>query len=292
MEWANLIVPSVISIIGFVVTYLSMCKQFKDSIKQQLTEEQRKVYLDTYVDVEKIVTTNEIIFEPQYYDELVSHKAIIKLAASNAVIGAYSDYMRFVFDVACPAWKWISANHPESCKDNFEYVYDEDGNEHEIAHITEDIFKQGEALEQHGHEVQYFGMEHEGRCVGNRVNAYTSDMDFHGGSKLSKLTYPIKTIYSKEARVQLRKVLDDFKPDRKRYVIAMFVPSLCIMLGTTRTYLGVLACASLVNIAVALIAMVGCMSIDVPVIYLSHHNRKEVCILRPEPKVVKISPKL
>ena len=71
----------------------------------------------------------------------------------------------------------------------------------------------GEALEQHGHEVQYFGMEHEGRCVGNRVNAYTSDMDFHGGSKLSKLTYPIKTIYSKEARVQLRKVLDDFKPD-------------------------------------------------------------------------------
>ena len=75
------------------------------------------------------------------------------------------------------------------------------------------IFKLGEALEQHGHEVQYFGMEHEGRCVGNQVNAYTSDMDFHGGSKLSKLTYPIKTIYSKEARVQLRKVLDDFKPD-------------------------------------------------------------------------------
>ena len=68
------------------------------------------------------------------------------------------------------------------------------------------IFKLGEALEQHGHEVQYFGMEHEGRCVGNRVNAYTSGMDFHGGSKLSKLTYPIKTIYSKEARVQAEKV--------------------------------------------------------------------------------------
>ena len=75
------------------------------------------------------------------------------------------------------------------------------------------IFKLGEALEQHGHEVQYFGMEHTGRCVGNRVNAYTSDMDFHGGSILSKLTYPIKTIYSSEARKQIRKVLDDFKPD-------------------------------------------------------------------------------
>lgn len=75
------------------------------------------------------------------------------------------------------------------------------------------IFKLGETLEQHGHEVQFFGMEHKGRCVGNRVNAYTSDMDFHGGSKLSKLTYPIKTIYSSEARKKLRLVLDDFHPD-------------------------------------------------------------------------------
>lgn len=75
------------------------------------------------------------------------------------------------------------------------------------------IFKIGEWIEKNGHEVQYFGMEHTGRCVGNRVNAYTSDMDFHGGSILSKLTYPIKTIYSSEARKQIRKVLDDFKPD-------------------------------------------------------------------------------
>ena len=75
------------------------------------------------------------------------------------------------------------------------------------------IFKLGECLVSKGHEVQYFGMEHDGRCVGNRINSYTSDMNFHGGSKLSKLAYPIKTIYSKEARVQIRKVLDDFQPD-------------------------------------------------------------------------------
>lgn len=75
------------------------------------------------------------------------------------------------------------------------------------------IFKLGEYLERQGHEVQYFGMEHEGRCVGNHAEAYTSDMDFHGGSKLSKLTYPIKTIYSSEARKKIRLVLDDFRPD-------------------------------------------------------------------------------
>lgn len=75
------------------------------------------------------------------------------------------------------------------------------------------IFKLGDYLKNQGHAVQYFGMEHEGRCVGNAVDAYTSDMDFHGGSKLSKLAYPIKTIYSFEARKKLRLVLDDFKPN-------------------------------------------------------------------------------
>lgn len=75
------------------------------------------------------------------------------------------------------------------------------------------IFKLGEHLVSQGHEVQYFGMEHDGRCVGNRVNSYTSDMDFHNGRKLAKLTYPVKTIYSSESRKKIRLVLDDFQPD-------------------------------------------------------------------------------
>lgn len=75
------------------------------------------------------------------------------------------------------------------------------------------IFKLGEQLKALGHEVQYFGMEHEGRCVGNNAEQYTSDMDFHGGSKLKKLTYPIKTIYSTEAKKKMSIVLNDFQPD-------------------------------------------------------------------------------
>ena len=75
------------------------------------------------------------------------------------------------------------------------------------------IIKLGKALEEQGHEVQYFGMEHPGRILGNRVGAYTSNMDFHGGSKLAKLTYPLRTIYSAEARRKIRLVLEDFQPD-------------------------------------------------------------------------------
>ena len=60
------------------------------------------------------------------------------------------------------------------------------------------IFKLGDYLMSQGHEVQYFGMEHEKRCVSNHVNAYTSNMDFHNGSILSNLSYSIRTIYSIE----------------------------------------------------------------------------------------------
>ncbi|MBP5291049.1 MAG: glycosyltransferase [Lachnospiraceae bacterium] len=75
------------------------------------------------------------------------------------------------------------------------------------------IFKLGDYLKKLGHEVQYFGMEHEGRMVGNEVEAYTEDMDFHGGSRLVKLTYPIKTIYSVNGRRKIRQVLDSMQPD-------------------------------------------------------------------------------
>ena len=67
------------------------------------------------------------------------------------------------------------------------------------------IFKLGAYLQSQGHPVQYFGMEQEGRIVGNRVESYTANMDFHGGSKLAKLLYPIKTIYSVEARKKIRR---------------------------------------------------------------------------------------
>ncbi len=74
------------------------------------------------------------------------------------------------------------------------------------------IFKIGKHLIEQGHEVQYFGMEHEGRIVGNRLEEYTEDMDFHQ-SGLSRLFYPFKILYSREAKKKLLKVLKDFSPD-------------------------------------------------------------------------------
>lgn len=82
------------------------------------------------------------------------------------------------------------------------------------------IFELAKELEKLGHEVQFFGMEHPDRIVGNNVNAYTSNMDFHNGGNggklkklFAKLTMPFKIIYSFEAKKQIRKVLNDMQPD-------------------------------------------------------------------------------
>ena len=74
------------------------------------------------------------------------------------------------------------------------------------------IFKIGQQLEKMGHEVQYFGMEHVGRIVGNHAESYTADMNFHSG-KPGRIMYPFKIVYSNEARKKIRSVLDDFEPD-------------------------------------------------------------------------------
>ena len=55
------------------------------------------------------------------------------------------------------------------------------------------IFKIGQQLQKMGHEVQYFGMEHPDRVVGNRINAYTSNMDFHTG-RFTKIFYPFQIV--------------------------------------------------------------------------------------------------
>ena len=75
------------------------------------------------------------------------------------------------------------------------------------------MFRLGERLTELGHQVEYFGMEHAGRCVSNSAEAYTEDMDFHNSGALKKLKLSLKTIYSKEARAKIRLVLEKFTPD-------------------------------------------------------------------------------
>lgn len=75
------------------------------------------------------------------------------------------------------------------------------------------VYNLGKYLSAMGHEVQYFGMEHENNILKNNLDLYTDKMDFHTASAVRKLQYSLKTIYSREAKMKIRRILQDFKPD-------------------------------------------------------------------------------
>lgn len=74
------------------------------------------------------------------------------------------------------------------------------------------IFELGKALKKLGCEVMFFGMEDERNIEGNAYGIATSPMDFHKGG-LSKLAYPFRILYSKEAAKKITMILDRFRPD-------------------------------------------------------------------------------
>ncbi|TAH73751.1 MAG: glycosyltransferase [Anaerolineaceae bacterium] len=74
------------------------------------------------------------------------------------------------------------------------------------------FLKIGSYLEKAGHEVEYFGMFDEQNTVTNSADVYTYNMDFHK-SGIKRFLYPIRIIYSFEARRKIREIIKKFKPD-------------------------------------------------------------------------------
>lgn len=70
----------------------------------------------------------------------------------------------------------------------------------------------GNILKNHGHQVQYFGLRNPNNTVGNDVKALVDDMDFSEGV-MKNLKAPLRIVYNRQARKEIRKVLDSFAPD-------------------------------------------------------------------------------
>ncbi len=77
------------------------------------------------------------------------------------------------------------------------------------------MIKLGNYLKSIGHEVEYFGMQHELNIVGNKYGKYTRRVDYRNNS--IKLWNTAKTalnsIYSMEARLLIKELIETFKPE-------------------------------------------------------------------------------
>lgn len=74
------------------------------------------------------------------------------------------------------------------------------------------MFGLADYLTQHGHQIRYFGMDDPQNIVEKDNNLLVRHIDFHQKS-LQTLLYPFSIIYSTEARKNLRRYIEEFKPD-------------------------------------------------------------------------------
>ena len=70
----------------------------------------------------------------------------------------------------------------------------------------------GRQLEAMGNQVEYFGMYDPKNVVGNKLNLYTSPMDFHKLT-VQAATYPFHLIYNKDAYKKMKAICLSFHPD-------------------------------------------------------------------------------
>jgi glycosyltransferase involved in cell wall biosynthesis len=71
----------------------------------------------------------------------------------------------------------------------------------------------GHALEEAGHKVAYFSMQHPRNEVTPYAKYFVSRLSFNEGSFKDKLRIPGRMIYSLEAKYKFKKLVADFKPE-------------------------------------------------------------------------------
>lgn len=136
------ILPTVIStatsIIGFAVTILLTKKEFKNARKERITEIQEKTYLKCFEKVEPVINKPQLVFDTEYFENISSFKAEMKLFASGATLHAYREYLEYIYDIYHNYCNFLSENDPYENPDNVETIIGEDGTvKDEIKHVRE-----------------------------------------------------------------------------------------------------------------------------------------------------------
>lgn len=69
------------------------------------------------------------------------------------------------------------------------------------------MFSLAKKLQEHGHEVEFFGLKNPKNIVGNKWNLYVDSYDE------KKIFNPLSLVYNKKAKKLMLRILDEFKPD-------------------------------------------------------------------------------
>lgn len=95
-EYLQAIVPAVVSIIGFFVTYHFMKKQFLYSVQTSMYESRKKIYIETYKLIMRTLDNKEIVFESNYEKKIKEAWMEISIFSESEVYNSFNKFNDYI----------------------------------------------------------------------------------------------------------------------------------------------------------------------------------------------------
>lgn len=130
-EVIPVMITSGVTIIGFIITYISMKKQFLNSVNLALHNIKKELYVKTYKLLLKLLECEKIVFESAYKKQLEENWAEICLIANKNVREVTNDLYQYIQKIWVDYDNFYKENDWEKCeideygKKNFTFT-DED----------------------------------------------------------------------------------------------------------------------------------------------------------------------
>lgn len=121
-EYWQVIIPAIISIVGFYITYKSMKKQFMYSIEASMHKDRRELYVRAYKQVLRILENKKLVFSEEYNDELTQIWVEISISSEKEVVTSFDKFYKYVREIRRKYVGFYDENYWE------QYDYDEMGN--------------------------------------------------------------------------------------------------------------------------------------------------------------------
>lgn len=145
-EYLDIGVPAIVSIIGFIVTYLLMKREFRNSIGISLYNDRKKLYIETYSFFVKVSQKRDIVFQQLFEKELTDIWVKLSIVASQKV-----------FEKSDKIYIWLKriiSEYNDFCKKNDYEKWDEDELGNKIPLFTQ------EDIDRYKYDEEEFRYEH------------------------------------------------------------------------------------------------------------------------------------
>ncbi len=120
------ILTALLSLAASLITaFLTSKITQKNEMRKRVHEKRFELYLEFHNVLEKMLKNRKVVFEREYYDEVCSFKAKIKLLASKRTIRKYKNLFMYLQSAVKKYEEFEKSENPE--QDNGRIVYDDNG---------------------------------------------------------------------------------------------------------------------------------------------------------------------